>query len=69
MLRSIYLLTVLVALGVTSASDQSLEERYWRALNEGRDLSRMHSVVEMLAGPGRKCCTRWQNHTAGAYSR
>ena len=54
MLRSVHLLPVLVALVVTSASGQSLEERYWRALNEGRDLSKMHSVVEMLAGPGRK---------------
>ena len=54
MLRSIYLLTVLVALGATAASGQSLEERCWGALNEGRDLSRMHSVVEMLAGPGRR---------------
>lgn len=54
MLRSIYLLPVLLALVVTSASGQSLEERYWRALNEGRDLSKMHSVVAMLAGPGRQ---------------
>ena len=54
MLRSIYLLPVLAALAVTSASGQSLEERYWRALCEGRDLSKMHSVVERLAGPGRQ---------------
>ena len=54
MLRSVYLLPVLVVLAATSASGQSLEERYWLALNEGRDLSKMHPVVEMLAGPGRQ---------------
>ncbi len=54
MLRSIYLLPVLVALAVSSASGQSLEERYWLALNEGRDLSKMHSVIQKLAGPGRQ---------------
>ncbi len=52
MLRSIHLLSILMALVVSSAAGQSLEERYWLALNEGRDLSKMHSVVEKLAGPG-----------------
>ena len=54
MSRSVRLLSVLVALAATSASGQSLEERYWLALNEGRDLSGMHSVGETLAGPGRQ---------------
>ena len=54
MLRSIHLLSILMALAVSSAAGQSLEERYWLALNEGRDLSRMHSVVAKLAGPGRQ---------------
>ncbi len=54
MLRLVFLPIVLVALVATSASGQSLEERYWLALNEGRDLSPMHSVVEKLAGPGRQ---------------
>jgi len=54
MLRSIQLLPVLVALSLTSVSGQSLEERYWLAFNEGRDLSEMYSVVEMLAGPRRQ---------------
>ena len=54
MLRSVHLLPVLVALAVTSTFGQTLEERYWLALNEGRDLSRMHSVVDELAGPGRQ---------------
>lgn len=54
MFCSVHVLPVLLALVVTSASSQSLEERYWLALNEGRDLSEMHSVAEMLAGPGRQ---------------
>ena len=54
MVRSTHLLSILVALVVSSAAGQSLEERYWLALNEGRDLSRMHSVVAKLAGPGRQ---------------
>jgi outer membrane protein assembly factor BamB len=54
MLRSTWFLAAFAALSVTSAFGQSLEERYWLALNEGRDLSTMHSVVEKLAGPGRQ---------------
>ena len=41
-------------LAATSAFGQSLEERYWLALNEGRDLSKLHEAVAKLAGPGRK---------------
>ncbi|MBC8875533.1 MAG: hypothetical protein H8E44_39405 [Planctomycetes bacterium] len=64
--RSIHLLPVLVALVVTSASGQSLEERYWLALNEGRDLSKMHSVAQMLAGPGRQAPPKPEIRTASS---
>ena len=47
-----YFLILSAVLAATSAFGQSLEERYWLALNEGRDLSKLQEVVARLAGPG-----------------